>query len=101
VSTLTSEYKKMSNNIGLETMLPALSAQAEPRQRQLFNDKNLRAERARRQSDVLKGAAPLGVAGGLIGLAAFVEPGVILGTVFLGAELMLGGLSLYKLWPKK
>ncbi len=57
--------------------------------------------RSKRHADLLKRTAPLGIAGGLVGLAAFIEPGVIVGSVFLGVELLLGGLGLYKLWPKK
>jgi hypothetical protein len=57
--------------------------------------------RVPRGSQALSGAAPYaGAAAGIVGLAVFLEPGLLLGSLMLAGELILGGFSLYKLWPK-
>jgi hypothetical protein len=57
--------------------------------------------RMRRSKSVILGAVPFGAgAAGLVSLAAYIHPGAILGTLLLAGELILGGLSLYMLWPK-
>ena len=38
--------------------------------------------------------------GGMVSLAVFVHPDLRLGAVMLAGELLFGGLTLHKLWPK-